>query len=49
LAVFTHSNNVATLQKLFLEAIGDETNEFLCFSHATMVSHLGQYFDNSFP
>jgi hypothetical protein len=47
--LFTHSNDVATLQKHFLKAIGDETNEFLCFSYATMVCHLGQYLDNGFP
>lgn len=47
--LFTHSNDVATLQKHFLKAIGDEMNEFLCFSYATMVSHLGQYLDNGFP
>jgi hypothetical protein len=47
--LFTHSNDVATLQKHFLKAISDETNEFLCFSYATMVCHLGQYLDNGFP
>jgi hypothetical protein len=48
LAVYTFQQP-GNPSKAILKAIGDEKNEFCCFSYATMVSHLGQYLDNGFP